>query len=139
MASRARPRAVGRREADRVGWCPGRELRAPRFQNPDQGGTIRCGSGPLEPDGKVVVNPTGNSGLGKAGNGDTLTGVLAGFMAQAVQMKIDVFDAVVAGVYMSALAGDVAAEKFGKRVMTASDVRECMADVFSLFCDQDAE
>ena len=31
------------------------------------------------PDGRVVVNPTGNSGLGKAGNGDTLTGVLAGF------------------------------------------------------------
>ncbi|HQU94455.1 MAG TPA: NAD(P)H-hydrate dehydratase, partial [Pyrinomonadaceae bacterium] len=35
------------------------------------------------PDGRVVVNPTGNSGLGKAGNGDTLTGVLAGFCAQA--------------------------------------------------------
>ncbi len=28
-----------------------------------------------EPGGKVVVNPTGNSGLGKAGNGDTLTGI----------------------------------------------------------------
>jgi NAD(P)H-hydrate epimerase len=29
-----------------------------------------------EPGGRVVVNPTGNSGLGKAGNGDTLTGIL---------------------------------------------------------------
>jgi NAD(P)H-hydrate epimerase len=82
-----------------------------------------------------VINPTGNSGLGKAGNGDTLTGVLAGFMAQAVQLNIDVFDAVVAGVYMSALAGDIAAKRFGKRIMTASDVRECMSDVFSLFSD----
>ncbi len=91
------------------------------------------------PDGTVVINPTGNSGLGKAGNGDTLTGVLAGCVAQAVQMKIDIFDAVVAGVYMSALAGDIAAEKFGKRVMTASDVRECMADVFSLFEAEGAE
>jgi NAD(P)H-hydrate repair Nnr-like enzyme with NAD(P)H-hydrate dehydratase domain len=91
------------------------------------------------PDGRVVINPTGNSGLGKAGNGDTLTGVLAGFLAQAVQMKIDIFDAVVAGVYLSSLAGDIAAERFGKRVMTASDVRECMADVFSLFDGQDTK
>jgi hydroxyethylthiazole kinase-like uncharacterized protein yjeF len=88
------------------------------------------------PDGRVVVNPTGNSGLGKAGNGDTLTGVLAGFMAQAVQMKIEIFDAVVAGVFMSALAGDIAVRKFGKRILTASDVRECMSDVFQLFSDR---
>jgi len=50
------------------------------------------------PDGRVVVNPTGNSGLGKAGNGDTLTGILIGFVAQAVQMKIDIFETVVAAV-----------------------------------------
>ena len=85
------------------------------------------------PDGRVVINPTGNSGLGKAGNGDTLTGVLAGVIAQAVQMKIDIFDSVVAGVYLSSLAGDIAEKKFGKRVMTASDVRECIADVFAMF------
>ena len=84
-------------------------------------------------DGRVVINPTGNSGLGKAGNGDTLTGVLAGSVAQAVQMKIDVFGAVVAGVYLSSLAGDIAEKKFGKYVMTASDVRECIADVFAMF------
>lgn len=83
-----------------------------------------------EPGGKVVVNPTGNSGLGKAGNGDTLTGILAGFVTQAVAMKIDIFETVVAAVYVAGMAGDVAEKKFGKRVMTASDVRECMVDVF---------
>lgn len=83
-----------------------------------------------EPGGKVVVNPTGNPGLGKAGNGDTLTGILTGFAAQAVQMKIDMFETVVAAVYIAALAGDVAEQKYGKRVMTASDVRECLAEVF---------
>ncbi len=80
------------------------------------------------PDGRVVINPTGNSGLGKAGNGDTLTGIITGFIAQAVQMKINIFETVVAAVYISSLAGDIAAEKFGKRAMLASDVRECLGE-----------
>ena len=83
-----------------------------------------------EPGGKVVVNPTGNSGLGKAGNGDTLTGILAGFIAQAVQMEVDIFETVVAAVYIAGMAGDIAEKKYGKRVMTASDVRECLVEVF---------
>lgn len=86
-----------------------------------------------EPGGKVVVNPTGNSGLGKAGNGDTLTGILAGFIAQAAKMKIDIFDTVVAAVYVAGMAGDIAEKKYGKRVMTASDVRECLTEVFAEF------
>ena len=85
------------------------------------------------PDGRVVVNPTGNSGLGKAGNGDTLTGILAGFVAQAAKMNIDIFETVVAAVYIAGMAGDVAEKKFGKRVMTASDVRECLVEVFAQF------
>lgn len=87
------------------------------------------------PDGRVVINPTGNSGLGKAGNGDTLTGIITGFVAQAVQMKIDIFETVVAAVYISSLAGDIAAEKFGRRSMLASDVRECLSEAFQLIID----
>ncbi len=83
-----------------------------------------------EPGGKVVVNPTGNSGLGKAGNGDTLTGILAGFAAQAVKMNVDIFETVVAAVYIAGLAGDIAEKKYGRRVMTASDVRECLTEAF---------
>ena len=83
------------------------------------------------PDGTVVINPTGNSGLGKAGNGDTLTGIVTGFVAQAVRMKVDVFETVVAAVYIAGLAGDIAAEKFGKRSMLASDVRECLQAAFA--------
>ena len=82
------------------------------------------------PDGRVVVNPTGNSGLGKAGNGDTLTGILAGFAAQAVKFNIDIFETVVAAVYVAGMAGDIAEQKYGKRVMTASDVRECLSETF---------
>ncbi len=80
------------------------------------------------PDGRVIINPTGNSGLGKAGNGDTLTGIITGFVGQAVRMKVDVYETVVAAVYISSLAGDIAAKKFGKRSMLASDVRECLGE-----------
>jgi hydroxyethylthiazole kinase-like uncharacterized protein yjeF len=90
-----------------------------------------------EPGGKVVVNPTGNSGLGKAGNGDTLLGIIAGFVAQAAAMNVDIFETVVAAVYISGLAGDIAEKKFGKRVMTASDVRECLGEAFEI-CDGSA-
>jgi NAD(P)H-hydrate epimerase len=88
-----------------------------------------------EPGGKVVVNPTGNSGLGKAGNGDTLTGILAGFVAQGSKMNIDIFETVIAAVYIAGMAGDVAEKKYGKRLMTASDVRECLVDAFSTLND----
>jgi NAD(P)H-hydrate epimerase len=82
------------------------------------------------PDGRVVINPTGNSGLGKAGNGDTLAGIITGFTAQAAQMNVDMFETCVAAVYLAGLAGDIAAEKYGKRSMRASDVRECLAEAF---------
>ncbi|MBA3600932.1 MAG: NAD(P)H-hydrate dehydratase, partial [Acidobacteria bacterium] len=97
-----------------------------------------------EPGGKVVVNPTGNSGIGKAGNGDTLTGIITGFIAQTMQadyfkndLKLNVakpidkiFDAVVAAVYIAGLAGDIAAKRFGRRAMLASDVRGSLAEAF---------
>ena len=89
-----------------------------------------------EPGGRVVISPTGNSGLGKAGNGDTLTGIITGFTAQATQARTNIFDAVVAAVYFAGLAGDIAEQKFGKRVMTASDTAEAFADCFELFNDR---
>ena len=79
------------------------------------------------PDGRVAVNPTGNAGLGTAGSGDTLTGVIAGFFAQArggLGDQMDAFETVAAAVYVSGLAGDFAANELGMRSMTASDIRE---------------
>ena len=83
-----------------------------------------------EPDGRVVINPTGNSGLGKAGNGDNLTGIITGFVAQAVQAETDIFNTVVAAVYIAGLAGDIAERKIGKRTMRASDVRKYLQKAF---------
>lgn len=83
------------------------------------------------PDGRVVVNPTGNAGLGTAGSGDTLTGVITGFLAQAygtLKESADAFETVVAAVYVSGLAGDLAARKLGMRAMVASDIREHLSE-----------
>jgi NAD(P)H-hydrate epimerase len=79
------------------------------------------------PDGRVFVNSTGNPGLGTAGAGDTLTGVIAGFLAQAygtLKRGAVALDSVIAALYVSGLAGDLAAEKTGMRTMVASDIRE---------------
>src|SRR5215213_7622656 len=79
------------------------------------------------PDGRVFINPTGNAGLGTAGAGDTLTGLISGFLAQAYGTLQDRADAIIttlAALYVGGLAGDFAAKKFGMRTMLASDIRE---------------
>jgi hydroxyethylthiazole kinase-like uncharacterized protein yjeF len=78
------------------------------------------------PDGSVRVNPTGNAGLGTAGSGDTLTGIITGFLSQAFATLKDEADAVaatVAAVYVGGLAGDLAARELGMRALVASDIR----------------
>jgi ADP-dependent NAD(P)H-hydrate dehydratase / NAD(P)H-hydrate epimerase len=87
------------------------------------------GSRPLvaTPDGRVFINPTGNAGLGTAGAGDTLTGLISGFLAQAygtLKDRADAISATVAALYVGGLAGDFAARKSGMRTMLASDIRE---------------
>ena len=91
------------------------------------------GSRPLvaTPDGRVFINPTGNAGLGTAGAGDTLTGLISGFLAQAygtLKDRADAISATVAALYVGGLAGDFAAKKLGMRTMLASDIREHFGD-----------
>jgi hydroxyethylthiazole kinase-like uncharacterized protein yjeF len=91
------------------------------------------------PDGRVAVNPTGNAGLGTAGAGDTLTGIVTGFIGQAfatLQAEADAFSATVAALYVGGLAGDLAARERGMRNMTASDIREHLG---AAICEIDAE
>jgi ADP-dependent NAD(P)H-hydrate dehydratase / NAD(P)H-hydrate epimerase len=79
------------------------------------------------PNGHVFINPTGNAGLGTAGSGDTLTGLIAGFVAQAVARSRDNADALsatIAALYIGGLAGDLAARELGMRTMVASDIRK---------------
>jgi len=91
------------------------------------------------PDGRVFVNPTGNAGLGTAGAGDTLTGVITGFLAQAygtLKQNADALATVIAALYVSGIAGDIAASKLGMRTMAASDIREHLS---AAICSLDPE
>jgi NAD(P)H-hydrate epimerase len=83
------------------------------------------------PGGRVVINPTGNAGMGTAGAGDTLTGIIAAFVAQAVgtlKDRTDPLAATIAALYVGGLAGDFAARKLGMRTMVASDIREHLSE-----------
>lgn len=87
------------------------------------------------PDGRVFVNPTGNAGLGTAGSGDTLTGIIAAFNAQAfaaLRDKADALVATISAVYVGGVAGDIAAREKGMRTMLASDVRESLGAAIRL-------
>jgi NAD(P)H-hydrate epimerase len=83
------------------------------------------------PGGRVFINPTGNAGLGTAGAGDTLTGLISGFLAQAygtLKDRANAIRATVAALYVGGLAGDFAAKRLGMRTMLASDIREHFTD-----------
>jgi NAD(P)H-hydrate epimerase len=79
------------------------------------------------PDERVFVNSSGNPGLGTAGAGDTLTGIIAGFLAQAygtLRAEANALDAVITALFVGGLAGDIAAREIGMRAMVASDIRD---------------
>ncbi len=79
------------------------------------------------PDGSVFVNPTGNAGMATAGSGDVLTGLLSGLLAQRPQGPLA---AVIAGVYLHGLAGDLAAAQLGQRSLLASDITNHLSAAF---------
>ena len=61
------------------------------------------------PDGRVYVNPTGNSGMASGGMGDVLTGAIAGLLTQGLAPEL----AARCGVYLHGAAADDLAERIG--------------------------
>lgn len=79
-------------------------------------------------DGKVYLNPSGNSGMATGGSGDVLSGIIGSLLAQGMEP----IDAARCGVYIHGLAGDMAADDLGERSLIASDMIEYLPDVFSM-------
>jgi len=70
------------------------------------------------PDGKIMVNPTGNPGMASGGMGDVLTGMITGFLSQGLSPQ----DAILSGVFLHGLAGDLAAQVKGEPSLLATDL-----------------
>jgi hydroxyethylthiazole kinase-like uncharacterized protein yjeF len=69
-------------------------------------------------DGRVFFNSTGNPGMATGGSGDILTGIILGLLAQNYTPE----EAVLIGVYLHGLAGDLAATEFGEYSLIAGDI-----------------
>lgn len=78
------------------------------------------------PDGHIVFNATGNSGMATAGSGDVLTGILTALLARGY----DKGTACQLGMYLHGLAGDLAAKEVGKESMVASDIIQFLPKAF---------
>ncbi len=78
------------------------------------------------PDGRVSINRTGNAGMATAGMGDALTGIISAFIAQGIEID----EAVIAGVYLHGLAGDIAAREHTQRALITTDVIKSLEKAF---------
>ena len=75
-------------------------------------------------NGKVLINPTGNKGMAKAGSGDVLSGIIGSFIAQGMSA----YHATLSGIYCHGYAGDLAEKKFGHISMNATDIIDCLSE-----------
>jgi hydroxyethylthiazole kinase-like uncharacterized protein yjeF len=71
------------------------------------------------PDGQVWINPTGSPSMAKAGSGDVLTGLIAGFVAQ---FPDDIATAVRAAVWLHGRAGEIGAEELTDKCVIATEL-----------------
>lgn len=78
------------------------------------------------PDGQIVFNNTGNSGMATAGSGDVLTGIITALLARGYSPR----DAALAGMYLHGLAGDYAARSLGVESLIASDIIDFLPKAF---------
>ncbi len=65
-----------------------------------------------------TFNATGNPGMGTAGSGDVLTGIVTSFVGQGIES----FDAATLAVYIHGLAGDIYVEKSDMASLIAGDI-----------------
>ena len=72
------------------------------------------------------VCPYGNDGMGTAGSGDVLTGIILGLLAQGYPPR----DAALLGVGLHALSGDLATSELGQHSLIASDLIDYLPQAF---------
>jgi NAD(P)H-hydrate epimerase len=104
-----------------------RQQTATRVAESAQAVVALKGAGTVVTDGRrLYVNTTGNPGMATAGAGDVLTGVTTALMGQGLSS----FDAMVLGVYVHGLAGDIAAGRLGQVSVMATDIIDDLPEAF---------
>ncbi len=78
------------------------------------------------PDGEVYINSVGNPGMATAGMGDVLTGTIAGLAGQLKAAK----PAMLVGMFVHSLAGDLACRHYGELSLNAGDVLNTLPEAF---------
>ncbi|MCZ4320002.1 NAD(P)H-hydrate dehydratase [Aequorivita viscosa] len=75
---------------------------------------------------KLYINTTGNPGMGTAGSGDALSGIIAGLLSQGY----DALLAAVFGVYLHGKAGDIAGAHLGIDAVMAGDIINNVSEAY---------
>jgi NAD(P)H-hydrate epimerase len=106
-----------------------RQERAVAFARRRQGVVLVLkGAGTIVTDGRrVYTNTTGNPGMATGGSGDVLAGLLGALLAGRA---LEPFDAVVLGVYLHGLAGDLARDERGETSLIATDLLDYLPAAF---------
>lgn len=81
------------------------------------------------PNGKVLVNLTGNAGMATGGMGDVLSGVIGSLLGQG----LDPLFAAALGVYFHGLAGDIAVNDKGEMGLNAGDIIAYLPHVLAAY------
>ena len=80
----------------------------------------------FHPEKKELKFNLADPGLSTAGTGDVLTGMIASFAAQ----KMDLYDACILSIYIHSKASVLSAEKYTSYSMIASDLFEFIPEIF---------
>ena len=82
---------------------------------------------------KLFINSTGNPGMGTAGSGDALSGVITGLLCQGYDHLL----ASIFGVYIHGAAGDMASHQLGYEALIASDIIDNLGNAYLDLFSQD--
>ena len=79
-------------------------------------------------DGNLFINTTGNPGMATAGSGDVLTGIITGLIGRGYKP----FVAMMIGVYVHGLSGDISNNNLGEESLTATDLIKNLSKSFKM-------
>ena len=81
----------------------------------------------VAPNGTAYINTTGGPGMGTAGTGDVLAGIMATMLAHNPDSPAN---AAIAATYLCGLAGDFAAKEKTAHGMSATDIIAKLPEAF---------